>query len=170
MSRAASQRQRSSSRFLARVLPGAKPARFPGFIEPTLATLGTKVPTGADYVHEVKLDGYRIQAHLNDGRVTLYTRTGLDWTKRFPTIADDIARLPAAKLVIDGEVVSPDADGRPNFGALQADLSVKLASHLLEDIKSGTCGTSSGSSAEVLTLCSNVGRRGCPRADLWSRD
>jgi bifunctional non-homologous end joining protein LigD len=73
-------------------------------------------------VHEVKLDGYRVQAHLHDGRVTLFTRSGLDWTKRFPTIAADIARLPAGKLVIDGEVVSADADGRPNFGALQDDL------------------------------------------------
>jgi bifunctional non-homologous end joining protein LigD len=87
-----------------------------------LATLGSKVPRGPGYVHEVKLDGYRIQAHLNDGRVTLFTRSGLDWTKRFPTIAADITRLPTVKLVIDGEVVSPDADGRPNFGALQDDL------------------------------------------------
>jgi bifunctional non-homologous end joining protein LigD len=122
MSRVASPSQRSSSRFLARAPPGAKPAPFPGFIEPMLATLGTKVPSGPGYVHEVKLDGYRIQAHLNDGRVTLYTRSGLDWTKRFPTIAADIARLPAGKLVIDGEVVSSDAEGRPNFGALQDDL------------------------------------------------
>jgi bifunctional non-homologous end joining protein LigD len=122
MSHVASSRQRSSSRFLARVLPGAKPAPFPSFIEPMLATLGSKVPSGRSYVHEVKLDGYRIQAHLRDGRVTLYTRSGLDWTKRFPTIAADIARLPAGKLVIDGEVVSADADGRPNFGGLQDDL------------------------------------------------
>jgi hypothetical protein len=68
------------------------------------------------------LDGYRVQVHLQDGRVTLYTRSGLDWTKRFPTIAADIGRLPAGKLVIDGEVVSADTDGRPNFGALQDDL------------------------------------------------
>jgi bifunctional non-homologous end joining protein LigD len=122
MSRVASPSQRSSSRFLARVLPGAVPAPFPGFIEPALATLRSKVPNGASYVHEVKLDGYRVQAHLQDGRVTLYTRSGLDWTKRFPTIAADIGRLPAGKLVIDGEVVSADADGRPNFGALQDDL------------------------------------------------
>jgi bifunctional non-homologous end joining protein LigD len=73
-------------------------------------------------LHELKLDGYRIQAHLRDGRVTLYTRTGLDWTKRFPTIAADVGRLPAGKLVIDGEIISADADGRPNFGALQDDL------------------------------------------------
>jgi bifunctional non-homologous end joining protein LigD len=122
MSRVASPRQRTLSRFLARVLPGAKPAPIPGFIEPALATLGSKVPSGAGYVHEVKLDGYRVQAHLNDGRVTLFTRSGLDWTKRFPTIAGDIARLPAGKLILDGEVVSSDAEGRPNFGALQDDL------------------------------------------------
>jgi bifunctional non-homologous end joining protein LigD len=122
MPRVGSPRQRSSSRFLARVISSAKPGPFPGFIQPTLATLGSKVPSAAGYVHELKLDGYRIQAHLNDGRVTLYTRPGLDWTKRFPTIAADIARLPAGKLVLDGEVVSPDADGRPNFGALQDDL------------------------------------------------
>jgi bifunctional non-homologous end joining protein LigD len=122
MSHVASPSKRSSTRFLARVLPGAKPAPFPGFIEPTLATLGSKVPRGPGYVHEVKLDGYRVQAHLQDGRVTLYTRSGLDWTKRFPTISADTGRLPAGKLVIDGEVVSADADGRPNFGALQDDL------------------------------------------------
>src|SRR6266849_3177162 len=104
MSRVASARQRSSSRFLARALPGAKPAPLPGFIEPCLASLRDKLPTGAGYVHEVKLDGYRVQVHLQDGRVTLYTRSGLDWTKRFPTIAADIGRLPAGKLVIDGEV------------------------------------------------------------------
>jgi bifunctional non-homologous end joining protein LigD len=80
------------------------------------------VPSGAGWVHEMKLDGYRIQPHLNDGRVTLFTRSGLDWTKRFPTTAADIARLPAGKLVIDGEVVSSEAEGRPNFGALQDDL------------------------------------------------
>jgi bifunctional non-homologous end joining protein LigD len=44
-------------------------------------------------VHEVKLDGYRVQAHLRDGRVTLYTRSGFDWTNRFATIAADVARL-----------------------------------------------------------------------------
>ena len=122
MARAASERPRSSSRFLARVLPGANPAPFPDFIEPCLATLRSKVPSARGFVHELKLDGYRVQAHLHDGRVSLYTRTGLDWTTRFPTIAADVARLPTGKLVIDGEVISADATGRPNFGALQDDL------------------------------------------------
>jgi bifunctional non-homologous end joining protein LigD len=118
-------RQRSSSRFLARVLPGAKPEPFPGFIEPALATLRRQVVTGTGFVHELKLDGYRIQAHLHDGRVTLYTRSGLDWTKRFPTITADVGRLPAGQLVIDGEVISADAQGRPNFSTLQDDLKQK---------------------------------------------
>jgi bifunctional non-homologous end joining protein LigD len=118
----ASMRRRSSSRFLARVLPAAKAASFPSFIEPALATLRSKVNSGTGYVHELKLDGYRVQAHLHDGRVTLYTRSGLDWTNRFPTVAADLARLPAGKLVIDGEVISADAKGHPNFSALQDDL------------------------------------------------
>src|SRR6266702_1699085 len=114
-----SARKRSSSRFLARVLPGAKPAPFPGFIAPCLASLRIKVPSSRGFVHELKLDGYRIQAHLHDGRVTLYTRSGLDWTTRFPWIAADVAHLPAGKVIIDGEIISADASGRPNFGALQ---------------------------------------------------
>jgi bifunctional non-homologous end joining protein LigD len=115
-------RQRSSSRFLARVLPGAKPAPFPDFIEPCLASLRTGVPSARGFVHELKLDGYRVQAHLRDGRVTLYTRSGLDWTKRFPPITADVGRLSAAKLIIDGEVISADTNGHPSFSALQDDL------------------------------------------------
>jgi bifunctional non-homologous end joining protein LigD len=63
---------------LVHALPGVKPAAFPGFIAPCLATLRSSVPNGGAYVHELKLDGYRIQAHLHDGRATLYTRSGLD--------------------------------------------------------------------------------------------
>jgi bifunctional non-homologous end joining protein LigD len=122
VSRVASGRQRSSSRFLARVLPGAKPGPFPDFVAPCLASLRTKVPSARGFVHELKLDGYRIQAHFRDGRVTLYPRSGLDWTARFPWIGADVAHLPAGKVIIDGEVVSVDSSGRPNFGALQEDL------------------------------------------------
>jgi bifunctional non-homologous end joining protein LigD len=104
------------------VLPGAKPCSFPGFIKPCLATLRDKVTSARGFVHELKLDGYRIQARLRDGHVTLYTRTGLDWTNRFPAIAAELGRLPAGKLVIDGELISADARGRPDFSALQDDL------------------------------------------------
>jgi bifunctional non-homologous end joining protein LigD len=112
--------QLSSS--LGRALPSAKAAPFPSFIEPCLATLRGSVPNGGAYVHELKFDGYRIQAHLHQGRVTLYTRSGFDWTKRFATVAADVALLPAEELVLDGEIICADPDGRPNFSALQDDL------------------------------------------------
>jgi ATP-dependent DNA ligase len=106
----------------ARALPGAKPAPSAGFIAPALATLRSTVPTAANFVHELKLDGYRIQAHVLEGGATLYTRSGLDWTNRFATIAADARRLPANSLVLDGEIISADPDGRPDFSALQDDL------------------------------------------------
>src|SRR4030088_3810909 len=111
MSRVASARRRSSSRFIARVLLGAKPSPFPGFIEPALATPRIKIPTGARFVHELKLDGYRVQAHLRDGRVRLYTRSGLDWTNRFPTIAADVGRLPAGEVLFFWGIFLVGAEG-----------------------------------------------------------
>ena len=78
---------RSMVRFIGRVIKGSEPAKHPGFVEPALATLRNKPPTGNGYVHEIKLDGYRVQAHLRGGLPILYTRSGLNWTKRFPPIA-----------------------------------------------------------------------------------
>jgi bifunctional non-homologous end joining protein LigD len=98
----------------ASLLSSAKPGPFPGFIAPCLATSRKQVVSARGFVHELKLDGYRVQAHLRQGRVKLYTRSGLDWTGSFPAIAADVARLPAEALIIDGEVVSPDANGRPS--------------------------------------------------------
>ena len=60
---------------------------MPGFIKPQLATLKSKAPKGEQWLHEIKYDGYRVQVHLNRGRKKVYTRNGLDWTKRFSTIA-----------------------------------------------------------------------------------
>ncbi len=56
------------------------------------------MPSGRVFVHELKLDGYRVQAVLRDGRVTLYTRSGLDWTNRFPTIAADVGALAGGEV------------------------------------------------------------------------
>jgi bifunctional non-homologous end joining protein LigD len=78
-------------------------------------------------VHEIKFDGYRIQAHLNrsrlgGGEVRLLTRKGLDWTDKFPNIARAVAGLPATTALIDGELVVEDATGVSSFSALQAAL------------------------------------------------
>ena len=121
MSRVPSARRRVSPR-ASDTLENVKPAPFPNFIKPCLASLRDKVPSGGGFLHELKLDGYRVQAHLRDGRVKLFTRSGLDWTKRFALIAADVGRVPAAELVIDGEIISADEHGRRNFSALQDDL------------------------------------------------
>jgi bifunctional non-homologous end joining protein LigD len=104
-------------------LPGAKRGKHPGFVKPQLATLWNNPPTGDNYLHEVKFDGYRLQAHLRGGLASLWTRSGLNWTKRFPTVAVGIGSIPDTELIIDGEVVSAEGNGRANFSQLQADLS-----------------------------------------------
>src|SRR4051812_22313619 len=76
-------------------IPGAKGGKHPGFIKPQLATLRGKTPRGDRYIHEIKFDGYRLQAHLRGGLAALYTRSGLNWTKRFPTIAVAMGHVAA---------------------------------------------------------------------------
>jgi bifunctional non-homologous end joining protein LigD len=89
-----------------------------GFVAPMLCTLVDRAPEGPGWVHEVKLDGYRMQAHVRGGRAKLLTRNGHDWTARFPETAAALGGLP--DCVLDGELVATDADGTPDFAALQA--------------------------------------------------
>jgi bifunctional non-homologous end joining protein LigD len=95
---------------------------LPTFVPPCLATLSDKPPDSDNWVHEIKFDGYRIQARLDRGKVKLLTRKGLDWTKKFSTIASAVAKSPAKSALIDGEVVVEDADGISSFSLLQQDL------------------------------------------------
>jgi bifunctional non-homologous end joining protein LigD len=104
-------------------LPNAKRSPFPSFIEPCLATLLTEIPKDPDLIHEIKLDGYRTQAHVNDGNVTLYTRRGHDWTDAFGTIAAALCDLRARQVVLDGEVAVFDEYGVSDFHRLQEDLA-----------------------------------------------
>jgi bifunctional non-homologous end joining protein LigD len=98
----------------------ARPPEMPGFIKPQLATLKSKAPVGPHWLHEIKFDGYRVQVHLNHGKRKLYTRNGLDWTKRFSQIAGSLD-IPG-QAIIDGEVVVIH-EGRTNFSELQAELA-----------------------------------------------
>jgi len=93
---------------------------MPGFIKPQLATLRSKAPKGDQWLHEIKFDGYLVQAHVISGRKRVYTRNGLDWTKRFATIAGALD-IPG-QAIIDGEVVVVH-EGRTNFSELQAELA-----------------------------------------------
>jgi len=98
----------------------SKRIEMPGFIKPQLATLKTKAPQGEQWLHEIKYDGYRVQVHLSRGRKKVFTRNGLDWTKRFTEIAGALAI--SGEAIIDGEVVVVH-EGRTNFSELQAELA-----------------------------------------------
>ncbi len=96
----------------------------PAFCPLALATLKPKPPAGDAWVHEIKFDGYRIEAQLRAGRVRLLTRSGQDWSGRFGTaIAEAVAALPARSAILDGEIVVEGPAGASDFSALQADLS-----------------------------------------------
>ena len=101
----------------------------PDFIEPQLCRIASRPPAGTDWVHEVKFDGYRLQLRIESGRASLRTRKGLDWTRKFPAIANAAASLP--DNIIDGEVVALDTHGAPDFAALQAALSDGGTGHLI---------------------------------------
>lgn len=92
------------------------PLRVP---QPQLATLVAQAPDGDDWLHEIKYDGFRLLAVLEDGSVRLLTRNGKDWTDRYPSVAAELAELPADTAIVDGEVVVVLPDGRTSFQALQ---------------------------------------------------
>ncbi len=93
---------------------------LPPFITPQLATQSTEAPRSSGWVHELKLDGYRIQARKDGDRVQLLTRTGLDWTHRMKALAPLFEALPADTAILDGEIVVLSPSGTTSFANLQA--------------------------------------------------
>lgn len=89
------------------------------FVPPQLPTLRDAPPNGRDWLHEVKFDGYRIQARVHKHDVRLSTRNGNDWTDRYSSVAESLAKLGLDHTIIDGELVAVDRDGRSHFGTLQ---------------------------------------------------
>ncbi len=97
------------------------------FVPPQLATLKEQPPEGEEWLHELKYDGYRIQALIANGHARLLTRNKKDWTSRYPAIAKALSELKVDQAIVDGELVAIDDDGRSNFGSLQnADPSTAL--------------------------------------------
>jgi bifunctional non-homologous end joining protein LigD len=98
---------------------------FPGFISPALATKIGKVQSGDRWLHEIKFDGYRVQLHIVNDDIKVFTRRGNDWTKRFRKVAADAYLINAGSAIIDGEVVVPAEDGTTDFSVLQNELKGK---------------------------------------------
>ena len=97
-------------------------APFPDFVELALASSIDRVPSGSRWIHEIKFDGYRVQVHLHNEAVKVFTRRGHDWTHRFKKVADDAWHIKAGSAVVDGEIVVPAADGTTDFHVLQNEL------------------------------------------------
>jgi len=108
--------------------PAARPAAFPQFIEPCHPTLRKRPPEGADWVHEIKIDGYRAQVHVNAGVAKVFTRTGLDWTRQFGPIARAAQSLAKRQVVMDGEAAVFGTNGLPDFQALRREMAKRVAS------------------------------------------
>ena len=97
---------------------GAPKAPMPGFIQPCDPTLHERAPTGSGWVYEIKTDGYRAQVHIRAKRVTVYSRSGYDWTDEFAPIAKAAAQLKVREAIIDGEATVLGNTGLPDFQAL----------------------------------------------------
>ena len=95
---------------------------MPGFIEPCDPTLHERAPTGNEWVYEIKADGYRAQVHIRDKRVTIYSRSGHDWTDEFAPIAKAASQLNVREAIIDGEATVLGNTGLPDFQALRREL------------------------------------------------
>ena len=100
--------------------PSRRGAPLPQFIPPQLSQLVEKPPSGPQWLQEIKLDGYRMAARIDSGRVQLLTRTGLDWTHKYPSAVMALAQLKVKTAYIDGELCGVDESGLPSFAHTQA--------------------------------------------------
>ncbi len=102
---------------------GALVAKLPASLSPMLATLVDAIPPGDEWLHEVKYDGYRMLCRIDKGKVTLFSRSGKEWTGALGRVADAVGELGLKSAWLDGEVTVVDDRGRTSFQALQNALS-----------------------------------------------
>ena len=100
-----------------------KASKPPPFREPQKATLVDGVPAGSSWIHEMKYDGYRCLLSIGGGAAKVFTRSGLDWSDKFPEIVEAARRMEVGSALLDGEIVKLDAKGATNFSALQQAIS-----------------------------------------------
>ncbi len=98
---------------------GAEKTGLPEWIRPQLTALVKEPPDGAEWLHEIKFDGYRMHARLDGDATRLLTRTGLDWTHKYPAIAAALASLSAGQAYLDGELCGIRPDGTTSFSMIQ---------------------------------------------------
>ena len=147
---------RSSRSPLSRVR-GARKAPLPGFLEPCDPTLRAHPPDGEGWLYEIKADGYRAQLHLNSGEAKVYSRTGLDWTHKYPAIVNAVAGLQARQAYLDGELCGVGPDGTTSFSIIQlasdsGNAGALTDNNTLSDICRGESGSKLAAVADVRLL------------------
>jgi bifunctional non-homologous end joining protein LigD len=118
----------------ANALPGlqaAPRAPLPDKLSPQLATLSSEPPTSGEWLYEVKFDGYRVMTRIEHGVPRLITRGGHDWTPKMHGLAQELKRLKLDSAWLDGEIVAFDADGTPDFNALQNAFDRSRTAHIV---------------------------------------
>ena len=111
--------------------PSRRGVPLPQFISPQLSQPVDKPPSGPQWLHEIKLDGYRMAARIDNGRVQLLTRTGLDWTHKYPGAIAALASVNVKTAYIDGELCGVDEAGLPSFSQTQAATDGERGVHLV---------------------------------------
>src|SRR5437879_5945319 len=111
--------------------PRGDPTGLPSWVKPQLCKLVDAPPLGPEWLHEIKYDGYRVHARLDRGRVSLLTRTGLDWTHKYPAIAAALSALSAKQAYLDGELCGITRDGKTSFSLIQRASDTGRAAALL---------------------------------------
>src|SRR6266436_8875610 len=108
---------------MTRSLAGSRRAEataLPAWVKPQLTKLVDQAPEGPEWLHEIKFDGYRMHARLDRGAVRLLTRTGLNWTHKYPPIAAAVSSLGARQAYLDGELCGVFPNGITSFSMIQA--------------------------------------------------
>jgi bifunctional non-homologous end joining protein LigD len=115
----------------ARQNQSAQGTPLPEFIQPQLATLVNSVPSGDEWLHEIKFDGYRIFCRVENGAARFLTREAQDWTDRFSGLVKIAEELSPHRLFLDGEIVALDANGVNDFQLLQNSLKQNRSANLV---------------------------------------
>src|SRR5580692_10986415 len=111
--------------------PSRRDAPLPSFVPPQLSRPVETPPSGPQWVHEIKLDGYRMAARIDNGHVRLLTRTGLDWTAKYPGAIAAFVNVNVKTAYIDGELCGVDDAGLPSFARTQAASDGERGVHLV---------------------------------------
>jgi bifunctional non-homologous end joining protein LigD len=124
--------------------PSRRGVLLPQFVWPQLSQPVERPPSGVQWVHEIKLDGYRMAARIDNGRAQLLTRTGLDWTAKYPGVIAALANLNVKTAYLDGELCGVDESGLPSFAQTQAATDGERGVHLVHITLSISCTLAAG--------------------------